>query len=322
MIGKVPPELLGELVVDRTGASDERVRQGPAYGEDAAAIDLGERTLVVSTDPISLAVERIGTLGVDVACNDVAAAGADPAWMTAALFLPDDDEAVLDAITRQLDEAADRAGVSIVGGHSEYAPALETPMVVLTCLGLADRFVPTSGAEPGDRIVLTGGAGIEGTAILATDFRADLEEEVPADVLDSAGTFYDEVGVREAAAVLREHATAMHDPTEGGLLAGLVELASASGVALDVDPDAIPVREETAAVCAAAGVDPLRIFGSGALVATVPADAAESAVGSLRERGITAAVVGEVAATKDPEVRLGDQRHRDPVRDDMYDLWA
>ena len=322
MIGKVPPELLDELVVDRSGATDERVRQGPAYGEDAAAIDLGDEVLVISTDPISLAVERIGTLGVEVACNDVAAAGADPAWLTVTLFLPDDDEATLAAITRQLDEAAEDAGVSIVGGHSEYAPDLDTPMVVLTCLGLADRFVSTGGAEPGDRIVLTGGAGIEGTTILATDFRANLEDEVPADALDRAGTFYDEVGVRDAAAILREHATAMHDPTEGGLLAGLVELASASGVVLDVDPDAILVREETAAVCAAAGVDPLRIFGSGALVATVPADAAGSAVESLQERGIGAAVVGEVAADGDPVVRLGDEQYRDAVRDDMYDLWT
>lgn len=322
MIGKVPPELLAELVLGRTGAADERVLQGPAYGEDAAAIDLGEQTLVVSTDPISLAVGRIGTLGVDVACNDVAAAGADPAWLTATVFLPDDDEETLAEITRQLDEAADRAGVSIVGGHSEYAPALDGPLLVLTCLGLAEQFVSTAGARPGDRVVLTGGAGIEGTAILATDFREDLEAEVPAEMLDRAATFYDDVGVREAAAVLREHATAMHDPTEGGVLAGLFELAAASGVALEVDPEAVPIREETAAVCAAAEVDPLRIFGSGAILATVPAAETDVALAALREQGVTAAVVGEVTATDDPAVVFGEQRYLESVRDDMYDLWA
>lgn len=321
MIGKVPRERLDDLVLGRTGAADQRVLQGPAYGEDAAAIDLGEQTLVVSTDPISLAVERIGTLGVDVACNDVAAAGADPAWLTSTLFLPDEDETLAE-ITRQLDEAADRVGASIVGGHSEYAPDLDGPLLVLTCLGLTDRFVSTGGARPGDRIVLTGGAGIEGTAILATDFRGDLEDGVPAEVLDRAGTFYDDVSVREAAAVLREHATAMHDPTEGGVLAGLFELAVASGVGLAVDPDAVPIREETAAICAAAGVDPLRIFGSGALVATVPAGESEAALAALHERGVTAAAVGEVVEADDPAVQLGDDRHLESVRDDMYDLWA
>lgn len=321
MIGKVPPETLSELILERTGSGDERVLQGGAYGEDAAAIELGEETLVVSTDPISMAVERIGSLGVDVACNDVAASGGDPEWLTSALFLPDDSAETLAEITDGIHGTADVLGVTVVGGHAEYAPDRETPLLVLTCIGTADRFVPTGGAEPGDAVVLTGGAGIEGTAILATDFRDDLADAVPADVLDRAGTFYDDVSVVEAASTLREAATAMHDPTEGGVLDGLVELASASEVRLDVDPDAIPVREETTTVCGAIGVDPFRIFGSGALIATLPPAEAEAAVAELREGGTTAAIVGRVEAAAEPVLRLGEDVHREPVRDDMYGLW-
>jgi hydrogenase expression/formation protein HypE len=321
MIGKVPPEALREFAFARTGARDDAVLQGPAYGEDTAAIDLGDQTLVVNSDPLSLAVERIGTLGVDVACNDVAASGADPRWLSVVVFLPDDDPAVLDEISRQLDEEARRLGVAIVGGHSEYAPTLENPMLSLTCLGLTDDYVATGGAQPGDRLVLTKGAGIEATAILATDFRERLAADVPAATFDRAVRFFDELGVVREAAILREVAHAMHDPTEGGLVAGLVELAVASGVALDVERDAIPVRQETAALTAAAGVDPLRVFGSGALLAAVPADVVDDALDALHAAGITADVIGEVSDADEGVLRLDGEPYRDAVRDDMYALW-
>ncbi len=320
MIGKLPPELL-ELVVSRTGADDDRVLQGPAYGEDTAAIELGEETLVVNTDPISMAVERIGTLGVNVACNDVAASGGTPEWLTSVVFLPDDSEAVLDRITRQLDAAANGLGVSIVGGHTEYAPALSAPMLALTCLGLADRYVPTSGARPGERILLTKGAGIEGTAILATDFRSEIEASVPPELIARGEACYDDVGIVPEAKILSEHASAMHDPTEGGVVNGLLEMAIASGVTLQVDPDRIPIRPETAAICRAMGVDPLRIFGSGALLATVPEASVETATDTLAAEGIDHATIGTVREAGDPALRLGSEPVTEAIRDEMYALW-
>jgi hydrogenase expression/formation protein HypE len=321
MIGKVPPDLLEELVFSRIGASDPRVLQGPAYGEDTAAIRLDDQILVVNSDPLSLAVSRIGTLGVNVACNDVAASGATPEWLTNVLFLPDSSDEALESITEQLDSEATRLGVSVVGGHSEYASALSTPMLVLTCFGLTDEYVPTSGARPGDRVILTKSAAVEATAILATDFRDLVAEEVPQSVVDRAATFYDDISVVEEASVVSEYAHAMHDPTEGGLVAGLLEMATASGVTLDVDPESIPVRDETRLLCRAAGVDPFRTFGSGALVAAVPADATDEVTARLGERGIPCAVVGTVEASDEPRLRLGEESYEDPIRDDMYALW-
>ena len=322
MIGKLSPEELRSFVFDRTGAPDEDVLMGPAYGEDTAAIRFGDRVLVVNTDPVSLAVERVGTLGVHVACNDVAASGARPRWLTMAVFLPGEDAAALDEITRQVDEAASDLGVAVVGGHSEYAPDLSRPTLVFTCLGAADEYVPTGGVEPGDRILLTKGAGIEGTAILATDFRTDLEGDVPAVVLDRAATFFEEISVVPDAEAVGPFAHAMHDPTEGGVTDGLLEMAAASGCDLDVDRDAIPIRDETARLCAAAGVDPLRIFGSGGLLAAVPPEACDDALAALDGAGIDAAAVGTARETDDdPALVLDGERRTEPVRDDLYELW-
>ncbi len=321
MIGKVTPEDLGEFVFSRTGAADPDVIQGPAYGEDTAAVDVGGQTLVINSDPISLAADRVGTLGVNVACNDVAASGGDPRWLKNVVFLPSDaDESMLDRITAQLDETAERLGVAIVGGHSEYAPELEKPLLVLTALGLADRYVPSAGVEPGDRLLLTGSAGIEATAILASDFR-DRLDGVPTAAIDRAEAFYDEISVVPAAAAVGPYANAMHDPTEGGLVDGLLEMATAAGVALSVDRDAVPVREETRLLCDAAGVDPLRTFGSGALLAAVSPDDADDALASLAGADVPATEIGEAVAADDPRVTLGEETITEPVRDAMYALW-
>ncbi|MFB6081202.1 MAG: AIR synthase family protein [Halanaeroarchaeum sp.] len=324
MLGKVRPEDLASHVFGRTGAPDESVRQGPAYGEDAAAIEVPGGTLVVSSDPISLAIDRIGTLAINVACNDVATSGAEPDWLTTVVFLPgeDDAEATLDEITDQLHEAALDRDVTIVGGHSEYNPDLERPLLSLTCMGMADRFVPTGGATPGDHVVLTKGAAIEGTAILASDFADDVRAAgVPEDVRRRATRFYDDLSVLPEARVLREYATAMHDPTEGGLVDGLFELASASEVTLRIDDGAIPLRPETVAITDAMDVDPFQIFGSGALVATVPEDEVAAALEDLADAGIEAADVGTVEAAADVPLFLGDRRIGEPVRDDLYALW-
>ncbi|WP_423745828.1 AIR synthase family protein (plasmid) [Haladaptatus sp. SPP-AMP-3] len=314
MIGKLDPEDLA-LVVSRTGASDEDVSVGPGYGEDAAAIEVGERTLVVSSDPLSLARERLGTLAVNVASNDVACSGADPRWLTNVVFLPDDDRETLDVVTRQIDEAATELDIAIVGGHSEYAPDLSRPMVTMTCMGLADEFVPTGGAEPGDRLILTKGAGIEGTAILATDFRAEV-----GPVAERGESFFEEISVAEDARHLREYAHAMHDPTEGGVVTGLLEMAEASGVRLEVARDDVPVRDATRDLCDTMGVDPLRIFGSGALLAAVPEESVEEALDAVRAVGIPAAVVGR-AVEGDGALALDDEEITDPPRDELYALW-
>ena len=315
MIGKLDPERL-EAVFSRTGVPDEDVVQGPAYGEDTALLRIGDELLVVNTDPVSLAAERIGTIGTHIACNDVAASGGEPRWLTAAIFLPDDSS--LDAITDQLDAATHDIGVSIVGGHTEYAPERDRPLLSLTCLGLADEYVPTGGAQPGDTLVLTKGAGIEGTAILATDFRDDVA--LPDELLERGAALFSDLSVLPEARILREYANALHDPTEGGLIDGALELAVASDAGVRIDRERVPIRESTEKLCEAMAVDPLKIFGSGALLAAVPEERVETALTELEELGIEAAAIGNVERG-DPALAIDGERITEPVRDDLYELW-
>ncbi len=340
MTGKLGPEALAEVLA-ATGAADPAVEVGAAYGEDAAAIALdgAGSTLVVAADPLSLAADAVGELAVHVACNDVAASGADPRWLTHTLFLPDDDATRRRTVTTQVDETARDLGVAIVGGHTEVLPSLERPLCSMTALGTTDRFVSSGGAEPGDRLLLTKGAAIEATAILATDFReACADAGVSAATLDAAAGFLDDVSVVPDGAAIRDAASALHDPTEGGLLTALVETASASETVLAVERDRVPVRPETAACCDALGVDPLATFGSGALLAAVPPERVDEALGALEAAEIDGAVIGEVRAggaletegdrdsaegdcVEPGTVLLDGERIIEAPRDELYPLW-
>lgn len=316
MIGKLDPERL-ERVFSRTGVCDDDVLVGPTYGEDTAALRIGEETLVVNTDPVSLAVERIGTIGTHVACNDIAASGAEPRWLTVAIFLPDAE--VLEPIITQLDAAAREIGVSIVGGHTEYAPERDRPLLTLTCFGLTEKYIPTGGAKPGDMLVLTKGAGIEGTAILATDFREEID--LSEELLDRGTALFSELSVLPESRVLCEYANALHDPTEGGLIDGALELAVASGAIARIERDRVPIRTSTERLCEAMGVDPLKIFGSGALLAAIPMERTDEALSELEQGGIEAAAIGRIEAG-DPALELDGERITEPVRDDLYELWG
>lgn len=229
-----------------------------SYGEDIVAATTGEETMIVSTDPISFAAERTGTLGVVIASNDVAVCGGVPEWLVNIVLLPELDVNLLGDITAQLDAEARRLDISIVGSHTETVARLSRPLFSLTCMDLTGRYVPMSGAESGDTVTLTKGTGVEGMAVLATDSRTNLgATSVEPAATDHAVGFFDDVSVLPESAVLALAATAMHDPTEGDVLNRLVELACASGVRIKVDGDDVSVRPETWTLCGAMGVDPM-----------------------------------------------------------------
>jgi hydrogenase expression/formation protein HypE len=295
-VGKPPLEVVERYVWSRTGSYDPSVLLGPSLGEDAAVIKTGGPYIAAHTDPISGSVELLGWLAVHVVSNDLATRGIRPRWLLPAIFLPpDSDEGVLDKITRQMDAAARELGASIVGGHTEVTTAVARPLVVMTAVGEGDRYVATGGAKPGDLVIMTKSAAMEAAAILASDFRDRLKAlGIAEDVLERAAGFVRHVSVVRDALAIADLADAMHDPTEGGVLAGLAEMAYASGTTIRIDPGSVRVHREAALLCSAVGLDPLATLSSGALLAAIPRDRADEALRRLEGAGIEASIIGEV----------------------------
>lgn len=294
--GKLPAALLRELLASLPPLPPE-VRLGPSVGEDACAIDVPAGALVVATDPITLTGSGVGRHSVVVNANDVAVMGVRPRWFLAAVLLPEGtDEAQVRSLFESLRAGVVEAGVALVGGHTEVTPAVRRAVVVGQMLGIAEsgRFVATGGARPGDAIVQAGPAPVEAAAVLAAEAGDRLGAVDVATLARAAGALREPgISVVEAALVATEHgATALHDPTEGGLATGLAELAVASRLRLRIDPEQVLWFEPGCAVCRAVGADPWGALASGALVAALPPERAAGACEALARIGIPARVIG------------------------------
>jgi hydrogenase expression/formation protein HypE len=298
--GKLPAALLRRLLAMGRPAPAE-VLLPPAIGEDACAIAIGGGALVAATDPITLTGTEIGGHAVVINANDVAVTGVRPRWFLAAVLLPPGTgAAAIEALFADMHAALQHLEVTLVGGHTEITAAVTQPIVVGQMLGFrADgQFVRTGGMRAGDVVLQIGAAPIEGAAVLANEAAQRLGM-LPPDLLERARLAVRDPGISVVAPALLASdlgARALHDPTEGGLSAGLHELAEASGLALRVDPAAVLWFAPGRAVCAALGADPWGALASGTLLAAFPADLVERARAALAAAGHASARLGRAEA--------------------------
>jgi hydrogenase expression/formation protein HypE len=315
-VGKLPADLLRSLL-GRLPA-DPRVLVGPGIGRDAAVIDTGGSDLLVAkTDPITFASEMAGWHAVHVNANDIACTGAKPEWFLVTVLLPEGAlPSLAEDLFAQITGACGALDIALVGGHTEITLGLDRPIVVGAMLGSVprDRLVRPDGARPGDVLILTKGIAIEGTSVLAREAPERLR--VPDETIEAARGFLTDPGIsvvsdaRAACEAAQVHV--MHDPTEGGLATALYELAEASGVGIDIDRDAINVLPATAQVCAAAGLDPLGLLASGALLIAVDESDCGAVLAALGAAGVPAARIGSLASP-DIGVIMSDKSGRRPV---------
>ncbi|MBI4517764.1 MAG: hypothetical protein HY699_18315 [Deltaproteobacteria bacterium] len=289
---------------------------GPRFGEDAAVIDLGHQCLVLKSDPVTFTAQEIGWYAVHVNANDIAVMGAQPRWFQTTLIVPPATTvATVRGIVRDIDRAARALGIAVTGGHSEVSPSVTQPVIAGDMQGVVSRrqLVTSAGARPGDVLVFTKTAGIEGTSILARERPAQAVRLLGERAQRVAAYFHHRPGisvVAEALLAARTGAKAMHDPTEGGVAAGLFELASASACRLDVDLDRIPVHPLTAKLCEHFAINPHGLIGSGSLLATVPPQRVTRLLGRLAAARIPAVVIGRVERGRGVRARWSGKRVR------------
>ncbi|MGD0110452.1 MAG: AIR synthase family protein [Armatimonadota bacterium] len=297
--GKLPTKMLADLLA-RLPMDDPRVIVGPRVGEDAAVIDFGDHLLVAKTDPVTFATDLIGWYTVNVNANDIATMGAEPKWFMATLLLPETaDRSQIEAIFGQLADACRGLGVTAVGGHTEVTIGIDRPIMIGCMMGEVEKgkLLTSAGAGAGDAIILSSPIAIEGTALLAREAAGALRSTgLPEESIARARDLLFDPGISVVtaarAAIESGGVTALHDPTEGGLATGLLELALASEVGLEISRDDIPMLDLTRAVCAALELDPLGLIASGSLLIAAKHDRAADIVQTLRAQGKDAAIIG------------------------------
>ena len=326
-LGKLPPEVMEKYLFGMTGARSSRIVVEPSLGLDFGVVRLGGgktegRYLIVSSDPITGVRERAGWYAVNVSANDVATSGNRPEFMQSVILLPEGaSEGDVKRLSSDMHRTARGLEIAIVGGHTELTPGLHRPIVVTTGFAVADSYVTAAGAREGDALMMTKTAGVEGTAILGTDAR--FNKRLDAKTVAGATKYFERLSVvDEAVGAYRTGAVhAMHDCTEGGVLGALYEMATASGVGLQVEEADIPVSRETRRICSALGVDPLKLISSGTLLIAVKSGGEALVSEAAASVGSTATPIGRFKKGKVLLTRRGKEEEvKGPPKDEIWRL--
>jgi hydrogenase maturation factor len=333
-VGKPSPSRLSNLLAGNLGAPCEKVLVGPGPGLDAAVLDLGDgRVMAIAEDPIfpapGLPLEIMGQFTVHIGASDVAVTGVTPTYMTYTLLLPrSSSESEARAIIEAISTHCVDLGITVLGGHTGWYDAVTVPTVGgVTVWGFAQRheWVSPGGAQVGDALLLTKGPSIEAAALLAILYRDQLLAQHNEELIDRACARAGQITVVADALLAFEQGGvhAMHDATEGGVLGGLWEMATASGLGVEADLDAVEIPEDIALVSSALDFDPWCAISEGTLLAAVDPAAAEGIMAAWREHGIEAWSMGRVSAS--PGVTISrngrTQRVGEPGADPFWDLF-
>jgi len=286
---------LVSFIIGKLGAEEGEPLQ------DAALLSVEGGRLAFTTDsfvvsPLVFPGGDIGRLAVCGTVNDLAVCGAAPLWLSLAFII--EEGLPFETFGRILDSiaaASREAGVAVVTGDTKVVERGKADGLFINTSGVgtvrAGVAVSSASAKPGDAVLLNGGLGEHGLAILSTREGIDFGSTIRSDVAPLSTLIVPMLG-----AVRGVHA--MRDATRGGLAAVLNEIASDSGVRIRLDERSIPVSEAVRTGCELMGYDPLHIANEGKFVAVVSADDAGRALAFMRAHplGAGAARIGTVEA--------------------------
>ncbi len=321
--GKVPESVLKRSIFKQIRNKRPEIIVGAGVGEDCAAIEIADDEIfVTSTDPITGTSHDIGALAVHVTANDIASSGAEVIGIMLSVLLPiGTEEAELKKIMQQAGEVCSQLNIQTVGGHTEVTDVVNQIVITATGIGKVkkDRLITTSGAKPGDDVVVTKWIGLEGTSIIAKEKEEELLGRFSPSLVETAKGFEKYLSVVCDARIAADvGVTAMHDVTEGGIFGALWEIAEGSGCGLEIELKDIPIKQETVEICEEYGINPYELISSGSMLITAPNGS--DIVRQLKKQDINAAVIGKVTRGNDRLIINGDEKRflEPPKSDELY----
>ena len=273
--------------------------------DDGATIRIGDEWLVITTDshvihPIFFPGGDIGRLSISGTVNDLAMMGATRVLgLTCSVILEEGFPLEsLEAIQRSMVEACREARAPVVTGDTKVMGRREIDGIVIntTGIGLTRTLVRDNGLSAGDRIMVTGSIGEHGLAVMASRHGIEVDGKLVSDVAP----------MNSMIATIVDKATAMKDPTRGGVSSALHEMASKSGVGIVLDERSIPVIPAVRAVGELLGIDPLHVANEGKALIGVRAADADEVLARLRVHplGRDAAIIGTCVAERPGSIIL------------------
>ena len=307
-IGKISPEIFNELIYPRLGAKSKSVIVGPQHGVDVGIVEIGDKAVALTTDPVFIVPEygweRAAWFAIHILASDAVTSGLKPKYLSIDLNLPMEmTKEQLGIVWDTMHIECVKLGIAVICGHTARYENCHYPMVggaTVICVGEKDEYVTPKMAKAGDKIIITKGPAIEATGIFATMFPKLLEKEFGSSFSEQAQEIFYKMSVVQDAltavgvGVRDEGVTAMHDATECGIWGGLYETAQAANLGMRVEKERIVVENCITEICRYFGIDPYASISEGTLIIACKEHKAESVVKALARKGIKSSIVGEL----------------------------
>ena len=307
-IGKISPGIFHELIYPHLGAKSQMVLVGPQYGVDVGIVEIGDKAVSLTCDPVFIVPEygweRAAWFAVHILASDAVTCGLKPRFLSIDLNLPmemtkEQLEIVWDTIHRE----CEKLGISIICGHTARYENCHYPMVggaTIISVGEKYEYVTPKMVRAGDKIIITKGPAIEATGIFATMFPQLIEERFGLDFSQRAQQIFYKMSVVEDAitavsvGVREEGVSAMHDATECGVWGGLYELAQAANLGMRIEKERIVIEDYVEEICQYFGIDPYASISEGTLIIACRQHKAGEVVEALSQKRIKSSIVGEL----------------------------
>ena len=298
--GKFPNDLL-ERFLSYLPFYDQSVLIKPGIGEDISAVDIkNEEILVLKSDPITFVTGSLGYYAVIINANDIATSGAKPRWLLTTFLFPCGVTAssIYD-VMYELSTVCQKYEIALCGGHTEITDAVSRPVVTGMIAGTVAKheLIDKKNMKPGDKVLLTKRVAVEGTAIIAREFKARLQNlGVTKEEIGDCRQFISSISILKEAGISGRfgHVSAMHDVTEGGLATAIDELSIAGGHRLRIDMEKIPVFPQTEKICRLLNINPLGLIGSGSLLICCTNNRYQDLMAQIQKANIYVTCIGEV----------------------------
>lgn len=302
-LGKVSGTILKRSVVNLIG-------DGPRTAVDSAVFRT-EGKYILAASGTGLCDNPVSSrISVYKAANNIWAAGGTLRGIEGMFMLPEKyRERMLKQLTRDVLSACRDCKVTLSGGHTEVSDAVTRPCVTITAIGdSAYEPLCIKNVEPGMELVVTKWIGLEEASYILSDkgLTEDINNRFSVEYLDEIRNCISWLTIEDEAAVAVKHgAAAMHDISDGGIFGALWEFCEGSGLGMEIDLKAIPVRQEIIELTTFLGMNLYRVKSSGSLLIAAPDG--ESMVKALREEGIPAAVIGKLTSGNDKILHNDDE---------------
>lgn len=266
---------------------------------DAALFTTPSSRMALTTDsfivkPLFFPGGNIGKLAIAGTVNDLAVSGVNPAYITAAFIIEEGFKVNdLKEIVKTMAVEAEKAQVRIIAGDTKVVERGSMDGLYINTTGVgfisSDKVLKPEQMEEGDRIIINGTIGDHGISIVGARGELGIKTGLHSDCAVLNGLIQKVLTSVNGVRIMR-------DPTRGGLATTLVEIAEDFHVIMEIEEEAIPVRNEVRGACDILGFDPLYLANEGKVIFIVKQEDEQEVLRLLKEHelGQNAKSIGRV----------------------------